>query len=155
MTTTKIDTVEQVVEALEQLGYRVERQNGVSASISLDQGEQSFVVNFSIVNDGAELKTTCQIARIGDLIGDVENAEELVGVLWSLLDLNTEILPFATALDGDTDSEDTPVVLTDSVPLGDLSSEEFEANVSGLREALAAVLARIDVRQASPHPVAV
>lgn len=148
MTSTKINTIEQVVEALEELGYRVERQNGVSASISLDQGEQSFIANFSIINDGGELKVTCQVALLSDLVGDAENATELAGIFGNLLDLNSEILPFATALlTGDeTDSEDTPIVLTDSVPLGDLSSEEFEANVSGLREALAAVLARIDIR---------
>jgi len=145
-TSTKIDTIEQVVEALEQLAFRVERQNGVSASISLDQGERSFVVNFSIDDEGKVLKTTCRFAPLGDLVEDIENESELIVVLYSLLDLNTEILTFAAAVDGENDSESTPVVLTDSVPLGDLSTEEFESNVASLREALAAVSARIEIR---------
>lgn len=146
---TKIDTIEQVIEALERLAFRVERQNGVSASVILEQDERSFTVNFSIINDGAELKTTCQIAELSDLVGDAEDPAEVAKVCGNLLDLNSgAILPFATAtLTGEeTDSDDIPVVLTDSVPLGDLSSEEFEANVSSLRQALAAVLARIDIR---------
>lgn len=148
LTSTNINTIEQVVEALERLGFRVEQQNGVSVSVILEQAERSFTVNFSIVNDGADLKTTCQIALLSNLVGDAENATELAGVFGNLLDLNSgPILPFATAiLTGDeTDSEDTPVVLTDSVPLGDLSFEEFEANVSGLRQALAAVLAQVNI----------
>ena len=94
---------------------------------TIDEGQNQVIIN-------------CQIARMGDI-----KEEELSHVLFSLLDYNTIVRPYAFAVisaaeDPDLDNEETwPVVLTDSLPLGDLSSEEVIASVESLWSALSVV----------------
>ncbi len=77
-------------------------------------------------------------------MGDIKE-EELPKVLFSLLDYNTIIRPYAFAVisaaeNPDLDDEEKwPLVLTDSLPLGDLSDQELIASVESLWSALSVV----------------
>jgi len=78
------------------------------------------------------------------MMGDIKE-EEMSKVLFALLDYNTMIRPYAFAVisvaedPGLDDEEKWPIVLTDSLPLGDLSTEEVTAAVESLWSALSVV----------------
>ena len=134
-----ISSLEQIEAVLESSGYETVRDDdGVVMKIggtsvpftsvfTIDEGQNQVIIN-------------CQIARMGDI-----KEEELSKVLFSLLDYNTMVRPYAFAVisateDPDLDDEEKwPIVLTDSLPLGDLSSDEIIASVESLWSALLVV----------------
>lgn len=134
-----ISNLEQIETVLESSGYETARDDqGVVMKIggksvpftsvfTIDEGQNQIIIN-------------CQIARMGDI-----KEEELSKVMFSLLDYNTVIRPYAFAIISATenpdldDEEQWPVVLTDSLPLGDLSSDELIASVESLWSALSVV----------------
>ncbi len=134
-----ISSLEQIEEVLESAGYETIRsEEGVMMKIggksipftsvfTIDEGQNQVIIN-------------CQIARMGDI-----REEEMSKVLFSLLDYNTMIRPYAFAVisaaeDAGLDDEETwPIVLTDSLPLGDLSDQELIASVESLWSALSVV----------------
>ena len=77
-------------------------------------------------------------------MGDIKE-EEIPNVLFTLLDYNTMVRPYAFAVisateDPELDDEAKwPIVLTDSLPLGDLSDQELIASVESLWSALSVV----------------
>lgn len=124
-----IQTLRDVASELELLAYDVKltdnavlvNANGFATVIT--QAPSSFVIN-------------TQIATLGD-VGE-DNLTQFFG---AILDANTRIHPFAfgilTAEDtGEQDEGSWPVVLIDSLPIGDLSTDEldrsFQALLSGI-----------------------
>jgi len=123
-----------VQNMLEELAYEsVLNENSIVVKIG---GKVPAVLT---VNAKNQLDITCQLATLGE-IGEERAAEFAFGAL----DANTRIKPYAFALiSGEDDAslenqEDWPVVLTDTVPLGDLSKEELDSAVTSLRAALLA-----------------
>lgn len=142
METTKINTLAEIVPALHELGYHARlTDDGILTGTSLtedDGSKREFAM--LITADGDNLSFDCQLATIGEV--DAKSDEELAGLGWVLLALNAEIQPWAVALinpDGELSDDDT-IVLTDSVPLGDFSTEELESAMSSFGRALAAVV---------------
>ena len=134
-----ISSLEQIEEVLESAGYETIRNNeGVVMKI----GGKSipFTSVFTIDKGHNQVIINCQIARMGDI-----KEEEMSNVLFTLLDYNTMIRPYAFAIisateDPDLDDEEKwPIVLTDSLPLGDLSDQEILASVESLWSALSVV----------------
>ena len=129
--------LEQVAEALESGGYEIELD---ADTIRLTVGGMArpFVVVITVNEAGSELVISCQLAKLGDIADD-----KLLEFAVACLDANTRIRPYAfatiTASDrpGMDEPEDWPVVITNSVPLGDLSTEELQAAMDSLWAALA------------------
>ena len=141
MESTKLHTLADIVSALHKLGYHARlTDDGILTGTSLTENDgtkREFVM--FITTDGDNLSFDCQLATLGD----IEITEgELGGLGWVLLAINAEIQPWAVALinpDGELSDDDT-IVLTDSVPLGDFSTEELESAMSSFGRALAAVV---------------
>jgi hypothetical protein len=134
-----ISSLEQIEEILESAGYETIRtKDGVIMKI----GGKSvpFTSVFTIDEEQNQVIINCQIAMMGDI-----KEEEMPNVLFTLLDYNTMVRPYAFAVISATedpgldDEEKWPIVLTDSLPLGDLSSDEIIASVESLWSALLVV----------------
>lgn len=127
--------LEEISEVLENHGYDVKLHE--DAIYTVVGGMRSPFVAVLTIKDGKELIITCQVARLGDL-----KEETLPQVQFTLLDLNTQIRPFAFGIITAADdphidkAEDYPIVLIDSLPLGDLSSDEITATMDSLLVAL-------------------
>lgn len=142
MESTKLNTLADIVPVLHELGYHARlTDDGIltGSSLTEDDGtKREFAMLITL--DENNLSFDCQLATIGQV--DAKSEEELAGLGWTLLAINAEIQPWAVALinpDGEL-SEDDTIVLTDSVPLGDFSTEELEAAMSSFGRALAAVV---------------
>ncbi|KKL77366.1 hypothetical protein LCGC14_2035620 [marine sediment metagenome] len=140
MEVTKIDTLADVVLALREHGYHAKlTDDGVITGVSLaedDGSSRDFAM--LITEENGSLEFTCQLCTIGDLEKD-HDENSLAALAWVFLAENAEIQPWALALinpDGELDSNDT-IVLTDSVPLGDFSTEELASAMTTLLRALA------------------
>ena len=140
-----VNNLQQIAEHLSSSGYAViEDDNQLSTAVVI--GEDHYPVALSIIDNA--LKVTCQLGAVGDLVesiyaGDAhvgsltENPEMVSAFFVGLLNLNVSICPFATAIlseDDDGDLSNDPVVLIDSVPMGDLSPEELTALMDSLRK---------------------
>ena len=134
----KIDSLEKVADALEASGYEPEAQNG-AVSIGVGGSENPFVAVITLNDATSELVVTCQVAKLGDIDDDM-----VMEFCVACLDINTQIRPYAfatiTASDNpDLDDPDSwPIVLTDSLPIGDLSDEELTTSIDSLWSALVA-----------------
>ncbi len=132
---TKMGSLEQVAQGLASLGYEAELQEG-SIFAKIGGTEKPFTALLT-KDERGELVITCQLAKLGDL-----REEDLPKVFLAALDANTKTRPYALAIISDADDatldkeEEWPLVLTDSVPLGDLSSEELKAAMDNLLSAL-------------------
>lgn len=128
-TLTNISTLEEVAAVLESLGYDVKPQEH---SVAFPVGGFAAVVTI----DGKTLKITCQLMTLADIPDENE-----ASVLVTLLDLNSVVVPYAFALltatdGGEFEMGSAPVILVDSMPIGDISEEEFESAVNSLLSAL-------------------
>lgn len=134
----KIDSLDKVAEALEANGYEPEAQNG-SVSIAVGGSEAPFVAVITLNESTSELVVTCQVAKLGDVADDM-----VMEFCIACLDINTQIRPYAfatiTASDNPDldDPDDWPIVLTDSLPIGDLSEDELTMSMDRLWSALVA-----------------
>ena len=147
MEATKIDTLADVQQALQGLSYHAKlTDEGVMTGVSLaeeDGTSRDFLM--LITEENGNLEMNCQLCTIGDLEmdrGEGGVIDAMASLAWVFLATNAEIQPWAVALinpDGEIDSFDT-VVLTDSVPLGDFSTEELESAMTSLTRALATVV---------------
>ncbi len=142
-TMTKVESLADVVSALHDLGYRAKSvDGGVLTGISVteeDGASRDFPV--MITEENGSLEINCQLCTIGDLQQDHDD-DGLAVLAWVFLAVNAEIQPWAVALinpDGVLDETDT-VVLTDSLPLGDLSTEELDSAMTTLQRALVQVV---------------
>jgi hypothetical protein len=130
----KIENVEQVRQVLEEEGYEALVTDG---SVITKIGDTNGIpAVFTISNDF--LKINCQVATLGDIPED-----NLTNCALFALSANTVINPFAFALIDATDDptldnpEDFKVILTDKVPVGDLSREELVSALNSLWSAVA------------------
>jgi hypothetical protein len=134
-TVAKINTLEQAAQGLVTLGYDVEPRES-SVFVKVGGSGKPFTAVMTI-NEKRELVITCQLAKLGDF-----KEENLPNVLLAALDANTRTRPFALAAITDADDpqldqeEKWPLVLTNSVPLGDLSTGELKAAMDALWQAL-------------------
>lgn len=152
MEVTNISTMDDVVTALQELGYHAKLEfntvdNVVITGVSLTEEDGSsrefpMLITETGTPENGSLEFNCQICTIGDLEQEQELDDALAALAWVFLALNAEIQPWAIALinpDGELDSSDT-VVLTDSVPTGDFSMAELESIMTSLLRALANVV---------------
>ncbi len=135
-----IKTLEQVADALGDLGYDAIHEND-AVRTAVGGSEAPFTAVLTTTADASELVITCQLAKVGDIPD--EQSETFA---WACLDANTRVRPYSLAtitgaddenLDDDDEAE-YPIVLTDSVPLGDLSESELGSAMDNLWEALSA-----------------
>ncbi len=133
-----IETLEQVAEVLEENGYEPVASEG-AVSVGVGGQEAPFAATLTINKERQELSITCQLAVLGDVLDDRE-----LEFTVACLDANTRVRPYAfaviTASDNPEldDPDEWPVVLTDSLPLGDLSPAELISSMDSLWAALAA-----------------
>ncbi len=134
----KIESLTQVADVLLDQGYEAEL-NPDAVFVKIGGSEAPFTAVVTTGDDGKSLSITCQLAKLGDFPeGNTPN------FMLAALDANTAIRPYAFAIISDSDDEnldepeDWPVVLTDSLTLGDLCAEELMASVDNLWSALAA-----------------
>jgi len=130
-----IENLEQVAEALMELGYNVvHSEEAVHMAVG---GMNTPFTAVMTINDSNEIVINCQVAKLGDL-----NEDDIPTVQFALLDANTRIRPYAFGIisgSDDTEMNDAaqfPIVLTDSLPLGDLSSGELNAAMDSLLVAI-------------------
>lgn len=127
-----IDTLQQIAEDLETMGYEPKfsaEQNTLFVPIG---PQKSFTAVLTITDN--ELTIQAGITTLED-IGE-ENFNKFA---FAALDTNTRIQPFAFGIlttEDDVENEDTPVVLTNSVPLGDFSTKELEFAMQSLWKAI-------------------
>ncbi len=135
----KIETLEQVADVLERQGYDARLLPGEAVMMDIGGSKHPFAAVITKNEDGAEFVVTCQLAELGDL--DEELSAQF---MLAALDANTAIRPYAFAVISDSDDpelaepEKWPVVLTSSVPIGDLSEGELCVAMDGLWSALTA-----------------
>tara|TARA_Y100000310_G_scaffold56232_1_gene51663 strand:+ start:56002 stop:56448 length:447 start_codon:yes stop_codon:yes gene_type:complete len=127
---------ELITETLESLGYTPEVQNDV---ITFCTGGEGCPFTVAMMADEVDVTITCQVAKKGDIADSKE-----IEFLWIAMDTNSMILPYSITLLSDSDGEesdenDWPIVLIDSVPVGNLSAEEVEYAVDKLNEALVVI----------------
>lgn len=135
----KIETLEQVSEVLEAQGYKPRLDAGKSVRIDVGGANEPFAAVITKDDDQSELVITCQLAALGDI--DEELSTQF---MLAALDVNTAIRPYAFAIISDTDdpslaeAQKWPVVLTTSIPVGDLSEGELCVAIDRLWSALSA-----------------
>jgi hypothetical protein len=90
--------------------------------------------------DDTNLTISCEIDTWGNLQKRV-TPDMKDDLYLAMLDLNTQTLPYAfavlTEIDGEEDDQSRfPVVLIDSMPVGDISDDELLSSLSSLLAAL-------------------
>lgn len=126
-----LNTVDQIQEALENLGYETKTHNG---SIHTVVGKFPAVLTI----DENVLTISCRMASLGDFQED-----KVPELLFACLDANSRIKPFAWEIITASDHPDLddpaefPLNFSDSVPLGDLSFEELNKAMESLWRAVA------------------
>ena len=135
----KIETLEQVLDVLEAQGYKARLIPGGAVAVEVGGANEPFSAVITASEEGAEFVITCQLAVLGDI------EEELSAqFMLAALDANTALRPYAFAVISDTDdpeledADQWPVVLTSSIPVGDLSEGELGVAMDGLWSALSA-----------------
>lgn len=125
-----IRTLDQVAAFLEERGYKVERHED---TVVTDVGGFRTVVT---LND-TQLTISAQLGTLGQVLED-----RVVAFFTAALDANTRIAPFAfatiTAADNASleDPITFPIVLIDTLPVGDISEEELQFAFDSLLQAL-------------------
>ena len=128
---TSLNTLPDIEKELGKLAYECDLiDNAIVTNIG------AFTVVLTIDDDGF-LNITCQVMELGQVQG-----EKLTEFAFAALDANSRISPYAFSLitvadDPDlTDEADYLVVLTDKIPLGDLSGCELRSAMQSLQTAL-------------------
>ncbi len=125
----------QVEQLLNDNGYEVVTNDDNIATVIVLDGS-SYPVSISIIDD--QLKVVCQLGTVGEFLPE-ENEENAIALFANLLATNATICPFAVAILSDNDDDDLsndPVVLMDSVPMGDLCPKELLSMMDSLRKAI-------------------
>lgn len=150
-----INTLADCVAALQDMGYHARLDTdgesvtgGISITIDDDPNTddtKDFI--FMLTENDGSLQFDCQLCTIGDLPGEEtdtvgEEEAQISALALIFLAVNTEIQPFSVGLinpDGILDETDV-LVLTNSVPMGNLNRNEFQSAMDGLRRGLVAVI---------------
>jgi hypothetical protein len=137
----KIKTLKQIHETLVQLGYEASLKEN-SVALKVGGIEQPFPAVITHNKLTEHFQITCMVATLGKV-----PESKLAAFALAALDANHRIVPYAYALISEASDpthdkpEDWPVVLMDSLPIGDLSPEELSASMQSL------VAALVDSRQ--------
>lgn len=127
-----LNTLPEIADALVALGHEAQLTTD-AVHTAVGGSDSPFPTVLTLDGEGS-LVTTCRLARLGD----VTNLEKF---FFLALEVNTRILPYAvgilTEADGQEGSEDDwPLVLCNSIPLGDLSPAELASSMDSLFRAL-------------------
>lgn len=128
LTGQTINDLSHVQEVLEEDGFKT-ALIGEAVSFLLQRYENSFLGIITILEN--ELTITCQIGEVSDDDSEAKLAE--LGI--AALDLNFAIRPYAIAVVRGA-GDKWPLVLTDSLSIGDLSASELQSSVENLRSAI-------------------
>jgi len=133
-----IKSSSEVIEVLTSMGYEPEAID-IGVRFKIGSSEAAFPV-VVYINGGDEMIINCEVATWGEISKNIDVAAKDDFFL-GMLDINSQILPYSIAvisdIDGEEDNKDSwPVVLIDSMPLGDLSENEFRASIESLIKAL-------------------
>lgn len=133
---TKLSTLADIHAALTEQGRNVDLLDS-SVAVAFGSSEHPIVSVLTIEDEN--LVITCQLAKFGEIPED-----NLAAFALAALDANTRIHPYSVGYLSDTDgqegSEDEwPIVLINSVPLGDLSNEELDSAMESLLAAITGV----------------
>lgn len=126
----KITTHQQIVSVIERMGYEARIHEG-AVIVKIGSSTTPFIA--VITTSEQNLTITCQLCKFDQIPEDNQAA-----FFYAALNKNTEINPFAFAIlstESDNAEEDL-VVLTDRLPLGDLSPEELMSAMEALEGAL-------------------
>lgn len=126
-----------VERILAEKGYNPKLNEG---SVTVPVGSRENPFPCVILIDETNLTISCEVATWGQLKEKV-NPEMQEDLFLALLDMNSQILPYAFSVLSDIDGEDTdkngwPVVLIDSMPVGDISEGELLDSMTKLGAAL-------------------
>lgn len=135
-----IKTLNDVERVLSEHGYKPTLNEN---SVTLPMGAEGSPFPCIILMDNTNLTVSCEIDTWGKLQGRIDPAMR-DEIFLAMLDLNTQILPYAFAVLTDIDGEDEdkstwPVVLIDSMPVGDISEPELLESLRALMAALQTV----------------
>jgi hypothetical protein len=131
-----IETLAEVHEALQQLGYK-SRLGTNSVAVRVGGRKHPFPAVITHNTTTKHFQITCMVAKMGEIPED-----RLTAFALAALDANNHISPFAYALITDTDDpklddeNEWPVVLVCSVPIGDFSVGELSSAMQSLLAAL-------------------
>lgn len=127
-----ISTLAQVHEALQLLGY-VSAVSPDSVVVKVGGLKKPFraVITHNAMTQ--QFQITCMIAKLGDI-----PEEKVAPFSLAALDANVRIAPYAYALltSQEGDEKQWPIVLIETIPIGDLCSDELSAAMEGLVAAL-------------------
>ncbi|OVE81396.1 hypothetical protein BVY04_03455 [bacterium M21] len=133
-----ITTLAETADVLLKNGFKTELNTDFVIT-QIGGEENPFSAILSINNEDKQLLITCKLAVINDF-----DEDHIAAMALAALDMNTCIRPFAFAIISDTDNPELddagkwPLVLTDSMPLGDLCDEDLIATMDALIEAIVA-----------------
>jgi len=126
-----LNTIQEIGEAVENLGFDVGLENEV-LTVAMNVEDQAFPVIMEI--EHGKLVVRNQFCLLGDIAED-----DLPSAAMTALLMNAEIHPYAFCVvdaGGDGVDPTDPVILIDSIPVGDLSEGEVEKSLDSLRQAL-------------------
>ena len=126
-----LNNLPQIQEATDRLGYHTSL-NDDALVVKIGQFPAILTI------DEGRLSINCKVARAGD----IPEANQAVFAT-AALDANTRLSPYALAMITDLDDpssegqeDDWPIVLADSIPLGDFEECELKSVLSDLQVAL-------------------
>ncbi len=126
--------VERILEAQ---GYKAQlNENNVMVHV----GSETSPFPCVIMMDDTNLTISCEIATWGSMTERI-SPEMQEDFFLGMLDMNSQTLPYAfsvlTDIDGEGDERSSwPVVLIDSLPVGDISESELLSAMTSLNAAL-------------------
>ncbi len=121
---SKLNTKEAIVNFLKQEGYEVTEKEDGNVLIITD--EDGFTI-FSVITDK-------QIEFVVDICGEKDlKDDKLLDIYRKLLDLNTEIQPSCYGINT-IESDNSRIVLVDSLPLENLDVNELQISLSSLAQ---------------------
>lgn len=126
--------LEGIAEVLNVRGYKITMAED-SILFAIGGNEHPFTGVITMTEK--EVIITCQIAKAGDIEED-----NSVNFFAACAAINARIRPYAVAMITDSnhpdedESHEWPIVLTDSLPVGDLSEDELVSSINSLWSAL-------------------
>ena len=129
----KLGSLAEIAEGLRELTFLAKAESDhVVVKLEGDNG-RAYPVVLRVRNDGMrdDLLIACQIGTIHDL-----TQEDLANAFYAMACSNMEILPYAFSVVDEPDTDNDPIVLVNSIPLGDFSLSELQAAMDTLRRAL-------------------
>ncbi len=135
MNDTSLHSLTAIADALCQAGYSASSHDS-AAFVELQHEGTKYPAVIQVQDK--EFLISCQVCKIGDF-----DPDQLALVATNALAANVEMLPYAFAILKPEDSADeeavadSPLVIINSVPIGDFSEEELLWSVRKLQVALA------------------